>query len=98
MGVDWCVVSVCCNATADTEIYTYGHTLALHDALPICRGAPVEVLDASQTLEKTGTAAFTAWLLDRRAGTIQPLAYARGLARAAMAAGAVLHKIGRAHV
>src|SRR3546814_3515759 len=25
------------NATATTEIYTYGHTLSLHDALPILR-------------------------------------------------------------
>src|SRR3546814_14149903 len=25
------------NDTATTEIYTYVHTLALHDALPICR-------------------------------------------------------------
>src|SRR3546814_17506728 len=25
------------NDAATTEIYTYGHTLALHDALPICR-------------------------------------------------------------
>src|SRR3546814_12195774 len=25
------------NDTAPTEIYTYGHTLSLHDALPICR-------------------------------------------------------------
>src|SRR3546814_10817265 len=25
-----------CNATATTEIYTYRHTLSLHDALPIC--------------------------------------------------------------
>src|SRR3546814_17561402 len=25
------------NATATTEIYTYLHTLSLHDALPICR-------------------------------------------------------------
>src|SRR3546814_10791973 len=24
------------NATATTEIHTYGHTLSLHDALPIC--------------------------------------------------------------
>src|SRR3546814_13670143 len=24
------------NATATTEIYPYGHTLCLHDALPIC--------------------------------------------------------------
>ena len=26
------------NDTATTEIYTYGHTLALHDALPISSG------------------------------------------------------------
>src|SRR3546814_12462025 len=25
------------NDTATTEIYTYGHTLSLHDALPICK-------------------------------------------------------------
>src|SRR3546814_1765460 len=33
-----CFVSVavfCLNDTATTEIYTYGHTLSLHDALPI---------------------------------------------------------------
>src|SRR3546814_18273200 len=31
------------NDTAPTELYTYGHTLSLHDALPICqRLSPVE--------------------------------------------------------
>src|SRR3546814_16723548 len=30
----------CFNDTATTEIYTYLHTLSLHDALPICTGAP----------------------------------------------------------
>src|SRR3546814_4856606 len=30
--------SVFFNDTATTEIYTYFHTLSLHDALPICRG------------------------------------------------------------
>src|SRR3546814_1265878 len=29
----------CFNDTATTEIYTYGHTLSLHDALPILRQA-----------------------------------------------------------
>src|SRR3546814_2762536 len=28
------------NDTASTEIYTYGHTLSLHDALPICTEIP----------------------------------------------------------
>src|SRR3546814_15628248 len=31
-------LSFCFKDTATTEIYTYGHTLALHDALPIFRG------------------------------------------------------------
>jgi glycine/D-amino acid oxidase-like deaminating enzyme len=45
------------------------------------RGAPVELCDAAQTRALTGTGAYAASLLDRRAGTIQPLAYVRGLAR-----------------
>jgi len=39
----------------------------------------------------TGAEGFSGALLDRRAGTIQPLAYARGLARAALAAGAEIY-------
>lgn len=54
-------------------------------------GAPVEVLDAQRTLELTGTRAYPASLLDRRAGTVQPLAYVRGLADAALRAGARIH-------
>src|SRR6202011_1032259 len=51
-------------------------------------GAPVELLDAEATYLKVGTRAYSGSLLDRRAGTIQPLAYARSLARAAMSQGA----------
>src|SRR3546814_6917355 len=29
-----------CNDTATTESYTYGHTLSLHDALPISQAVP----------------------------------------------------------
>ncbi|BAI74341.1 FAD-dependent oxidoreductase (plasmid) [Azospirillum sp. B510] len=54
------------------------------------RGAPVRLLDARETAEKVGTEAYSGSLLDLRAGTIQPLAYARGLAAAAIAAGARL--------
>jgi glycine/D-amino acid oxidase-like deaminating enzyme len=53
--------------------------------------APVEILDAEQARRTTGAEGFAGGLLDRRAGTIQPLAYARGLARAAIAAGASIH-------
>lgn len=54
-------------------------------------GAPVEVLDTQKTVKLTGTRAYSASLLDRRAGTIQPLAYVRGLAAAAQRAGARIH-------
>ena len=50
------------------------------------RGAPVELLDASETARRLGGGRYAGSLLDRRAGTIQPLAYVRGLARAALAA------------
>jgi glycine/D-amino acid oxidase-like deaminating enzyme len=51
-------------------------------------GAPVELLDARQSARKTGSDAFAGCLLDRRAGTLQPLSYARGIASAAARAGA----------
>ncbi|MGY8631941.1 FAD-binding oxidoreductase [Bradyrhizobium sp. 14AA] len=51
------------------------------------RGAPVEVLDAVEARRKIGGGDYAGALLDKRAGTIQPLAYVRGLARAALAAG-----------
>src|SRR3546814_10843630 len=43
----WLVIFCFFNDTATTEIYTYGHTLSLHDALPIVatfREALVEAL------------------------------------------------------
>jgi glycine/D-amino acid oxidase-like deaminating enzyme len=54
-------------------------------------GAPVELLDAQRTFQMTGTRTYAASLLDRRAGTVQPLAYVRGLAGAALRAGARIH-------
>jgi glycine/D-amino acid oxidase-like deaminating enzyme len=55
------------------------------------RGAPVKALSAAETFQRIGTKAYAGALFDARAGTIQPLSYARGLARAAIAAGAVIH-------
>ena len=54
-------------------------------------GAPVHLLDAAQTAARLGTSAYAGSLLDLRAGTIQPLAYVRGLAHAAARAGARVH-------
>ena len=50
-------------------------------------GIDLQVLSATETAAKVGSAVYDGALFDTRAGTIQPLAYARGLARAAIAAG-----------
>jgi glycine/D-amino acid oxidase-like deaminating enzyme len=51
-------------------------------------GAPVELLGRDETAALVGTRRYLGGLLDRRAGTIDPMGYCRGLARAARAAGA----------
>lgn len=58
----------------------------------VARHAPVQFLDAAESRRAIGSGAFYGALFDPRAGTIQPLAYVRGLARAAVAAGATLHE------
>jgi glycine/D-amino acid oxidase-like deaminating enzyme len=55
------------------------------------RGAPVKALSAAEAAVRIGSDAYAGSLLDMRAGTIQPLAYARGLAWSAIAAGAAVH-------
>lgn len=52
------------------------------------RGAPVRLLGVEETARKVGSSAYAGSLLDERAGTIQPLAYVRGLAAAAIGSGA----------
>lgn len=55
------------------------------------RSAPVELLQGRESTEATGSRNIHSVLLDRRAGTINPAAYTRGLARAADSAGAKLY-------
>lgn len=55
------------------------------------RNAPVEMLDARATEALTGTRYYAASSLDRRGGTINPLGYVRGLARAAIEVGATIY-------
>ncbi|MBY5443313.1 FAD-binding oxidoreductase [Rhizobium leguminosarum] len=55
------------------------------------RGAAVTLLDAAETAKRIGSDAYTGSLLDKRAGTLQPLAYARGLAHAAVKSGVTIH-------
>lgn len=51
-------------------------------------GAPVRLLSREQASDLIGSACFHGGLVDRRAGTINPMGYVRGLARAARNAGA----------
>lgn len=52
------------------------------------RGAPVELLSARETGRLIGSQRYSGGWIDRRGGTVQPLSYVRGLARAAQRAGA----------
>ena len=53
--------------------------------------ADVAVLERGEVEARTGSNAYVGAFLDRRGGTVQPLSYARGRARAAAAAGARIH-------
>lgn len=54
-------------------------------------GQPVDLLTRDAVSHRTGSHAFHGGLLDHRAGTINPMGYCRGLARAAIAAGAAIN-------
>ncbi len=60
------------------------------------RGVPVELLEGPALERATGTGRYTLAMLDRRGGDLNPLSYSRGLARAAIEAGARVH--GRSRV
>ena len=62
----------------------------------IRRGAPVELLEGAALAAVVGTDRYVAAMWDRRGGDLNPLSYARGLARAALRAGAAVHGGSRA--
>lgn len=55
------------------------------------RGAPIDVLDGAAVVRATGTERYLAAMLDRRGGDLNPLSLARGVAGAALRAGAAVH-------
>lgn len=55
------------------------------------RGMPVSLLDRAAVAAATGTDRYRVALHDARGGDVNPLAYVRGLASAAAAAGATIH-------
>ena len=88
---------IACEATRNGTLHLAHAPSGLRDLAERHRqgnrlGAPLQLLDAGETARRTGSEAFHGALFDPRAGTIQPLAYVRGLARAAQAAGARLHE------
>jgi glycine/D-amino acid oxidase-like deaminating enzyme len=59
------------------------------------RGAPVEYLERGAVSAMTGTDRYIGAMLDRRGGDLNPLGFARGLAQAAIRAGAAIHGASR---
>jgi glycine/D-amino acid oxidase-like deaminating enzyme len=57
----------------------------------IGRGMPVKLLGRNEMRAMTGTDRYLCAMLDQRGGDLHPLSYARGLARAAISAGAAVH-------
>ena len=55
-------------------------------------GSPAVLLGADEARRRTGSGAFHGAIADPTGGHLNPLAYARGLARAARAAGAAVHE------
>jgi glycine/D-amino acid oxidase-like deaminating enzyme len=89
-------LGIACEARQNGTIraaYHKTHGAAVETTAEQCmrRGMPVGVLDRDALRETTGTDRYVRAVLDRRGGDLQPLSYARGLARAALAAGAVVH-------
>jgi glycine/D-amino acid oxidase-like deaminating enzyme len=79
-------------AVSPATIRTIEHRARQWQAL----GIATRVLDAAETARLTGSTIYPAALLDPRGGTLQPLAYARGLAAAAKTAGARIFAESRA--
>lgn len=57
----------------------------------IRRGMPVKLVSREEIREMTGADRYLCAMLDARGGDLHPLSYARGLARAALSAGAAVH-------
>lgn len=55
------------------------------------QGVPVEMLDQASVTRRIGSTDYLGAWVDPRAGSVQPLSYARGLAHAALAEGVQLH-------
>src|SRR5437764_8338350 len=73
--------------------YNAASAAAIENTAKQCnrRGMPVTLLNREQMREMTGADRYLCAMLDDRGGDLHPLSYVRGLARAAIAAGAAVH-------
>lgn len=88
--------SIQCNAVRAGWIQPAHSRRALQAVLSRARqwqdlGAPVDILDRSELARRLGTDHFLGGWIDRRAGSIHPLNFTRGLLTAAQSAGAIIH-------
>jgi glycine/D-amino acid oxidase-like deaminating enzyme len=56
------------------------------------RGVAMRMLDRNETVAMLGSTVYPGAAFDPRGGSVQPLSYARGLAKAAIAAGAAIYE------
>lgn len=88
--------AIACEATRAGTIYLAPHEKALTKLAGRAeqmraRGLDVTILGTDETISRTGTRLYVGGLFNPRGGTVNPMGYVRGLARAALAAGAVIH-------
>jgi len=78
--------------------YQPRHVAALHNSVSQWRrrDTALEIWDAERVAARTGTRRYLAASFDPRGGSVNPLGLARGLAAAAISAGAVIHGESRA--
>jgi glycine/D-amino acid oxidase-like deaminating enzyme len=89
-------LGIACDARQNGTLraaYHQAHAAAVETTAAQCmtRGMPVKLLDRVALREMTGTDRYVRAVFDSRGGDVHPLNYARGLARAALAAGAAIY-------
>ena len=89
-------LGIACDARQNGTLraaYHESHARAVEATANQCitRGMPVRLLDRESSRTMTGTSRYVRAMSDARGGDVHPLNYARGLARAALAAGAAIH-------
>jgi glycine/D-amino acid oxidase-like deaminating enzyme len=89
-------LGIACDARQNGTLraaYHESHARAVEATAAQCirRGMPVRLLDRNEVRHMTGTDRYVRALFDARGGDLHPLNYARGLARAVLAAGAAIY-------